>query len=189
MTTVPAEQVIEQATAPIKSSTHKIIKATYIFDQLYAVPNSWSIDDIYIRYGTIYYKDVDVEKYIKVEEREGDREYPEKIQDDGNELDEYFDCEEEEKGCMKCGVRPRHNQTDEDGSYLCLSCEDEDEFECELCKKIVNETEYLPSIEDDETGDALGYDYCLDCYKKVKQFIYIEEIAICGEVHFAFTDR
>ena len=67
--------------------------------------------------------------------------------------------------------------------------EEKDEFECELCKKIVNETEYLPSIEDDETGDALGYDYCLDCYKKVKQFIYIEEIAICGEVHFAFTDR
>ena len=32
--------------------------------------------------------------------------------------------EEEEKGCMKCGSAPRHNQTDEDGSYLCLHCEE-----------------------------------------------------------------
>ena len=37
--------------------------------------------------------------------------------------------EEEEKGCVKCGSAPRHNQTDEDGSYLCLSCEEEEEEE------------------------------------------------------------
>ena len=35
--------------------------------------------------------------------------------------------EEEEKGCVKCGSAPRHNQTDEDGSYLCLYCEEQEE--------------------------------------------------------------
>ena len=35
--------------------------------------------------------------------------------------------EKEEKGCMKCGSAPRHNQTDEDGSYLCLHCEEKEE--------------------------------------------------------------
>jgi hypothetical protein len=35
--------------------------------------------------------------------------------------------EEQEKGCVKCGVRPRHNQTDEDGSYLCERyCDNDD---------------------------------------------------------------
>jgi hypothetical protein len=37
--------------------------------------------------------------------------------------------EDEEKGCVKCGSAPRHNQTDEDGSYLCLFCEQEQEDE------------------------------------------------------------
>mgnify|MGYP003669297851 FL=1 len=148
MTTVPAEQVIEQATAPIKSSTHKIIKATYIFDQLYAVPNSWSIDDIYIRYGTIYYKGVDVEKYIKEYECEGDRKYPEKIQDDEYfELDDYFDCEEEENG-----------------SYLCLSCEQEEEIpKCITCNK--KNASIKDFYEEDPEEDKKYWKQCDKCFK------------------------
>ena len=50
----------------------------------------------------------------------------------------------------------------------------EDEFECELCKKIVNETEYLPSK--DDCPSILGNDYCLDCFKNIEQFKYVEDI-------------
>ena len=46
-----------------------------------------------------------------------------------DEEEEEESEEEKEKGCVKCGVRPRHNQTDEDGSYLCLKCEEEEEEE------------------------------------------------------------
>jgi hypothetical protein len=57
--------------------------------------------------------------------------------------------EEQEKGCVKCGVRPRHNQTDEDGSYLCLECEEYDECEERYC--------------DNDDCPYLGY-----CYGEVK---------------------
>tara|TARA_R110000822_G_scaffold262929_1_gene387288 strand:+ start:205 stop:810 length:606 start_codon:yes stop_codon:yes gene_type:complete len=73
--------------------------------------------------------------------------------------------EEEEKGCMKCGSAPRHNQTDEDGSYLCLSCEEKEEivFGCTGCKTLI--------IRDSEAHDHSGtYNdedwFCQDCFGK-----------------------
>ncbi len=54
--------------------------------------------------------------------------------------------------------------------------EEEEEMECELCKKHVQETEYLPSKEDEEKQQILGNDYCLECYKKVEKFEFVENI-------------
>jgi nitrate/TMAO reductase-like tetraheme cytochrome c subunit len=54
--------------------------------------------------------------------------------------------------------------------------EEEDKHECELCKKHVQETEYLPSKEDEEKQQILGNDYCLECYKKVEKFEFVENI-------------
>ena len=56
------------------------------------------------------------------------------------------------------------------------SDEEEEEHECELCKKHVQETEYLPSKEDEEKQQILGNDYCLECYKKVEKFEFVENI-------------
>jgi hypothetical protein len=75
--------------------------------------------------------------------------------------------------------------TDENGEVLKKSndedesSEEEDEeekHECELCKKHVDETEYLPSKEDEEKQQILGNDYCLECYKKVEKFEFVENI-------------
>jgi hypothetical protein len=77
--------------------------------------------------------------------------------------------EEEEKGCMKCGSAPRHNQTDEDGSYLCLHCEEivkkeeEEEKGCVKCYTC-DEAEATHKV----FRDALGeYEHTCDkCFKK-----------------------
>ena len=117
----------------MNSNTHKMIIATYTHEYLYAVPIDWKVNDIKIKDRTLYYKQKE-QDVPKEEEYEPNYTYPNQIEDyeDGN-LEDYFDCEEqeeeEEKGCMKCGSAPRHNQTDEDGSYLCLSCEEEEEEE------------------------------------------------------------
>ena len=112
----------------MNSNTHKMIIATYTHEYLYAVPIDWKVNDIKIKDRTLYYKQKE-QDVPKEEEYEPNYTYPNQIEDyeDGN-LEDYFDCEEqeeeEEKGCMKCGSAPRHNQTDEDGSYLCLHCEE-----------------------------------------------------------------
>jgi len=118
----------------MNSKTHKIISATYTSEYLYAVPIDWEIEDIIIKYGNLYYKQE--EQNVKKEEYEPDWKYPNQIEDTDLDLEDYFECEEaeeQEKGCVKCGVEPRHNQTDEDGSYLCLKCEEEDECEERYC--------------------------------------------------------
>jgi len=56
------------------------------------------------------------------------------------------------------------------------SSEEEDAHKCELCNKYVEETEYLPSKEDQEKQQILGNDYCLECYKKVENFEFVENI-------------
>ena len=69
-----------------------------------------------------------------------------------------------EKGCMKCGSAPRHNQTDENGSYLCLSCEEKEEivFGCSNCKTLI----IRDSEEHDNSGTYNDEDwFCPDCYK------------------------
>ncbi len=123
----------------MNSKTHKIITATfYPVERHFVVPIDWNIEDISIKYDHVSYKEEF--KEVPVYEMEGDEKYPEKIEEgDWEDLAGYFSCceseeeEEQEKGCVKCGVRPRHNQTDEDGSYLCLTCEEEDEMEERYC--------------------------------------------------------
>lgn len=47
---------------------------------------------------------------------------------------------------------------------------------CEKCGQRVSELEYLPSKEDQEKQQLLGKDYCLECYKEVEVFEFIENI-------------
>ena len=97
------------------------------------------------------------------------------------------DCEgpcksEETEECDECGIELPigcgNNPSDEsifNGCCdVCRKKEEEDKFECEWCKRLVDETEYLPSKDDDPS--ILGNDYCLDCYKKVENFKYVEDI-------------
>jgi len=83
------------ASQKMNSNTHKIISAYYRKEALYAVPIEWDIEEISIKYGTIYYKgeeqDVPEEEYV------GDYKYPDKIEESELDLEDYFDCEEEEE--------------------------------------------------------------------------------------------
>ena len=47
---------------------------------------------------------------------------------------------------------------------------------CAKCEQRVSELEYLPSKEDQEQQQLLGSDYCLECYKKVEKYDFIENI-------------
>jgi len=96
------------------------------------------------------------------------------------------DCREEEEEeeeeecaeCCRCGEDVSNDEGDGkqvDGEYWCVDCV-EDAHQCELCKKHVQETEYLPSKEDEEKQQILGNDYCLECYKKVEKFEFVENI-------------
>ena len=90
--------------------------------------------------------------------------------------------------CDECGIKlNRFRDGSDEPNFRCNNCywedtegefsgniitpdyrkEEEDEFECFSCKKMVKETEYLPSKEDEEKQQLLGNDYCLECYKKL----------------------
>ena len=49
---------------------------------------------------------------------------------------------------------------------------------CEKCGHRVDELEYLPSKEDESKQQLLGCDYCLDCYKTLQKYNFIENIPI-----------
>ena len=89
--------------------------------------------------------------------------------------------EEEEEDCAECCHCGEDVSNDDgegkqvDGEYWCVDCV-EHAHQCELCKKHVQETEYLPSKEDEEKQQILGNDYCLECYKKVEKFEFVENI-------------
>ena len=86
------------------------------------------------------------------------RQFPNKIGECECGCDfEECPCCGDEYACSHCGLC-------EEG---CVESEKEDEFECFSCKKMVKETEYLPSKEDEEKQQLLGNDYCLECYKKL----------------------
>ena len=181
MTTVPAEQVIEQATAPIKSSTHKIIKATYSpRETIYAVPNSWSIKDIHIRYGTIYYKEVNVDEHIEYFVCDDDGKFPKKIEDDDEfDLDEYFDCEEEIPKCITCNKKNAsikdfyEEDPEEDKKYW---------KQCDKCFKIDQEGE-SEEEEEEEQGkeDYIDCRNCDESYQGKKEPYCIMTGRNCGK--------
>jgi len=93
---------------------------------------------------------------------------------DESESEEEDDCAE----CCNCGEDVSNDEGEGklvDGEYWCVDCV-EDANQCELCKKYFKETEYLPSKEDQEKQQILGNDYCLECYKKVEKFEFVENI-------------
>jgi hypothetical protein len=80
----------------MNSNTHKVVVATYYDapDTIYAVPIDWNVDDIVIRYGTVYYKGEKVE--LESVEMKGDFKHPSTIEEtDEYDLEEYFECEDE----------------------------------------------------------------------------------------------
>ena len=85
----------------MNSKTHKVVVATYsALYYLYAVPIDWDVKDITIRYGDVSYKGKEVEG-IKNVEMEPYYKFPITIEEtDDYELEEYFDCEEEEDECV-----------------------------------------------------------------------------------------
>ena len=117
--------------------------------------------------------------------------FSEEVEDESSE-EECDDCEgkcraDETEKCDNCAVELRigcGNKPSDHSIFngLCDDCreeeeeEEEDAHECELCKKHVQETEYLPSKEDQEKQQILGNDYCLECYKKVEKFEFVENI-------------
>jgi len=164
----------------MNSKTHKVISATYTYEYLYAVPIDWDVKDITMRYGELFYKQE--KKDVPKEEYEPDMKYPNQIEDADVDIEDYFDCEEEEEEdcaeCCRCGEDVSNDEGEGklvDGEYWCVDCV-EDAHQCELCKKHVQETEYLPSKEDEEKQQILGNDYCLECYKKVEKFEFVENI-------------
>ena len=79
-----------------------------------------------------------------------------------------------EKGCMKCGSKPRHNQTDEDGSYLCLSCEQEEkEYTIEIKDYWIAEQGKIIIIKaSEDTIEEYIANICGDCsYGEFKEFV------------------
>ncbi len=100
----------------------------------------------------------------------------------GENLTIHSDEEEDEDNCAECCRCGEDVSNDEgegkqvDGDYWCVDCVDDFAHRCELCKKYVEETEYLPSKEDQEKQQILGNDYCIECYKKVEKFEFVENI-------------
>ena len=86
-----------QPTMSIKQSTHRLLRAEYpSVTDLYAVPKEWDIDKIFIQYRRVYYDGVFQE--VAIREGEVDMKYPDEIQfDEEDDLDQYFDCEDEIK--------------------------------------------------------------------------------------------
>ena len=84
------------------------------------------------------------------------------------------------KHCDDCREQDESESEEDDSSSeeedSSSEDEGEDKYQCELCKKCVEETEYLPSKEDQEKQQLLGNDYCLECYKKVEKFEFVENI-------------
>jgi hypothetical protein len=78
----------------MNSKTHKIISATYTTYTLYAVPIDWDVEDIYIKYGSLFYKQE--EQYdVPNDTPEPDGKYPSRIEEGEFDLEDYFDCDED----------------------------------------------------------------------------------------------
>ena len=71
---------------PINEKTHKIIMATYHPTQhFFAVPIDWNMSDVYVKYGTVYYKNEEVN--VKNQLIEGDYKRPYEV--DVVDYDDY----------------------------------------------------------------------------------------------------
>jgi hypothetical protein len=99
-------------------NTHKVISATYTNQYLYAVPIDWDVKDIIIKDGTLYYKQK--EQDVPKEEYEPNYTYPNQIEDEDVDIEDYFDCEEEEDLCEKC---EDINCCSKDELICCMCCE------------------------------------------------------------------
>ena len=62
---------------------------------LYKIPADWAIEDIVVRYGILYYKGK--KKECPIYEVEGQQKYAKLEITDDYDIDEYFDCEDEDK--------------------------------------------------------------------------------------------
>jgi len=119
----------------MNSETHKVIIATYSQEVLYAVPIDWDIKDIIIKYGELFYKEE--KKDVPEKQLEVDYKYPNQFEDWEVDIEDYFDCEEEEEDesedetkdnfaeCCRCGEEDEGNGKQVDGEYWCVDCLDD----------------------------------------------------------------
>jgi hypothetical protein len=77
-------------TPKMNGETHKVIRAVYTTYQLFAVPKDWEMDDISVKYSTLYYKDEVVGGVLP----ELDMKYADDLtEEDFEDYECYFDCE------------------------------------------------------------------------------------------------
>lgn len=111
------------------------------------------------------------ESYKENESYQGDSSSEDESEDEDEQKDDFAECcrcfndVSTDEGEGKCV----------DGEYWCVDCLEE-AHKCEMCNSYTKETEYLPSKEDQEKQQILGNDYCLECYKKVEKFEFVENI-------------
>ena len=152
-------------------NTHKVISATYTNQYLYAVPIDWDVKDIKIKYGDLYYKQK--EQDVPKEEYEPDYKYPNQIEDEDVDIEDYFDCEEEEDLCEKC---EDINCCSKDELICCMCCEllkcDMFSQNCGKCLKPmcmncdnderkINGENVCEECEEEEEEEEIYY--CCDC--------------------------
>ena len=78
----------------MNNTTHKVIVATSIPSEcVFAIPIDWKIEDIYVRYESLYYKDV-LQEDVPFQEFESNADDTTIKEDDLDEYEDYFvDCE------------------------------------------------------------------------------------------------
>lgn len=84
----------ETGTPPprMNAETHKVIRAVYTHYQFFAVPKEWEMDEIGVKYNTLYYKDEEVEGVLDADDG---MKYPDDItEEDFDEYNDFFDCDE-----------------------------------------------------------------------------------------------
>ena len=82
----------------MNTKTHKVFVATFTKRTAYAVPIDWDIDDAYVYYDDLFYKDEKQEDphmcEICDDYQDGEAHH---FKEEKDCLEEYFDCEEEEE--------------------------------------------------------------------------------------------
>jgi len=115
---------------PIKSSTHRIIKAIYSREVLFAVPKEWELDDISVKWNDLFYKG-DNEECPSFEFEE-DYKYPNEVVEEVElDIEDYFDCESESECdtereyCPYCSKKLTEKTFMYNKDCVCLKCHTE----------------------------------------------------------------
>ena len=68
----------------------RVIEVTYQTETLYEIPKDWKLEDVYVKYGNLYYKGV-LQCDVKSVDLESDMKYPMSIEEHTDGLEYMFD--------------------------------------------------------------------------------------------------